>query len=237
MTGVVVVTIDGPAGTGKSSAAAALARRIGFDMLDTGAMYRAVALMAIEAGIDAGDEASLAQLMDSATIRVEFAQRMPIVRINDRDVSGAIRGAEVTAIVSRIASHHEVRARLVAAQREVLAAHPRLVTEGRDQGTVVFPDAAVHVWLDARPEVRARRRTDELRARGVPASEAEVLREILERDASDRGRAEGPLAMPLRAVAIDTSDLTFEAVVDTLERVVREHTGAHATACARGGAM
>lgn len=231
----IIVTIDGPAGTGKSSAASQLADRLGFDMLDTGAMYRAVALLALELGIDSRDEMNLAIAMDRANLEVDFSCRPPIIRLDRRDVRERIRDSDVTHIVSLIASHHEVRMRLVLSQQLVAQQHERLVTEGRDQGSVVFPDATVRIWLDARPEVRARRRTDEMRARGHQADESKVLEEILERDASDRGRAEGPLRQPDGAVVIDTSDLSFEAVVDELERVVRAQLEAENVGCGSGG--
>jgi len=231
----IIVTIDGPAGTGKSSAASQLADRLGFDMLDTGAMYRAVALLALESGIDSRDETNLAIAMDRANLEVDFSCRPPIIRLDRRDVRARIRDSDVTHIVSLIASHHEVRMRLVLSQQQVAQQHERLVTEGRDQGSVVFPDATVRIWLDARPEVRARRRADEMRARGHQADESKVLEEILERDASDRGRAEGPLLQPAGAVVIDTSDLSFEAVVDELERVVRAQLEAGNVGCGCGG--
>lgn len=221
MSSPIIITIDGPAGTGKSSAALMLADRLGFDMLDTGAMYRAVALLAIESKIDPHDEARLAIAMDRTTLDVDFSSRPPVIRLGERDVHHRIRDADVTGIVSLIASHHEVRDRLVRAQRQVALQHDRLVTEGRDQGSVVFPDATVRVWLDARPQVRAGRRTEELRARGEQVDEERVLAEIIERDSSDRGRAEGPLQCPTGAAEIDTSDMTFESVVTELERLVR----------------
>ncbi len=235
MSSPIIVTIDGPAGTGKSSAASRLADLLGFDMLDTGAMYRAVALLAVEQGIDPHHEAELAVAMDRATLDVDFSCRPPIIRLDHRDVRNRIRDSDVTRIVSLIASHHEVRVRLVKAQRLVALQHERLVTEGRDQGSVVFPDATVRVWLDARPEVRAHRRTEELRARGQQVDEKRVLDEIVERDASDRGRAEGPLRQPIGAAVIDTSDLTFEAVVGELERLVRAKLHDANVECGCGG--
>ncbi len=230
-----IITIDGPAGTGKSSAASELAQRLGFDMLDTGAMYRAVALLSIESAIDPHDECALAVAMDSAQISVDFSSRPPAIRLNARDVHERIRDADVTRIVSLIASHHEVRTRLVQAQRDVASQHERLVTEGRDQGSVVFPDATVRIWLDARPEVRAHRRCEELRSRGEKVDESRVLAEIIERDASDRGRAEGPLRKPVGADSIDTSTLPFAAVVDELERLVRRRLHEANSGCGCGG--
>ncbi len=231
----VIITIDGPAGTGKSSAASELAQRLAFDMLDTGAMYRAVALLSIESKIDPRDEWALAAAMDRARLSVDFSSRPPAIRLNARDVRERIRDADVTSIVSLIAAHHEVRVRLVHAQREVASQHERLVTEGRDHGSVVFPDATVRIWLDARPEVRAHRRSEELRSRGESVDEARVLAEIIARDASDRGRAEGPLRKPVGADSIDTSLLSFAAVVDELERLVRRRLHEANVGCGCGG--
>jgi cytidylate kinase len=142
-----------------------------------------------------------------------------------------IRDTDVTSIVSQVASHREVRQRMVEAQRHVALTHARLVTEGRDQGTVVFPDAAVRIWLDARPEVRAHRRAEELRAQGIDVDDAAVLRDIANRDSSDRGRSEGPLRQPVGAVVLDTSDLSFAEVVDRLEAIVRECLAAAKARC------
>ncbi|MSR44120.1 MAG: (d)CMP kinase [Phycisphaerales bacterium] len=231
----IIVTIDGPAGTGKSSAAAQLADRLGFDMLDTGAMYRAVALLAIENSIDPSDEARLARAMDQVSLQVDFSSRPPTIRLGTRDVHERIRDGDVTGIVSLVASHHEVRVRMVEAQRQVATQHDRLVTEGRDQGSVVFPNATVRVWLDARPEVRAHRRAEELRMRGESIDERRVLAEIVQRDASDRSRSEGPLRQPDGSHAIDTSDIAFADVVDALERLVRLELSATSMRCGCGG--
>jgi cytidylate kinase len=226
-----IVTIDGPAGTGKSSASAMLAERLGFDMLDTGAMYRAVALLALEAGIGPADGALIAAAIDRAALEVDFSVHPPVIRLDGRDVHPRIRDHDVTSIVSQVASHRDVRRRMVEAQRQVALTHARLVTEGRDQGTVVFPDAVVRIWLDARPEVRAFRRAEELRAQGFAVDDAAVLRDIAHRDASDRGRSEGPLREPAGAHVVDTSDLSFLQVVDRLEAIVRESLAAAKAGC------
>ncbi|MSR28199.1 MAG: (d)CMP kinase [Phycisphaerales bacterium] len=231
----IVITIDGPAGTGKSSAAAALALRLGFDMLDTGAMYRAVALLAIERAIAPSNGPGIVAEMDRCELVVDFSSRPPIVRLGSRDVHERIRDEDVTRIVSEVASHTAVRARMVEAQRAVAAQHARLITEGRDQGSVVFPDAAVRLWLDARPEVRAHRRAEELRCHGLCVNDHEVMADISARDASDRGRRDGPLARPSGAVSIDTSDLSFAQVLEELERVVRARVPASAVGCGCGG--
>jgi cytidylate kinase len=143
-------------------------------------------------------------------------------------MDGRIRDADVTDIVSEIASIADLRRHMVAKQRLIAEEHRRLVTEGRDQGSEVFPDAAVKFYLDAAPEVRARRRADQLRAKspGAPVDEAALLEEILERDKSDSSRAVGPLVCPVDAERVDTSGLTFTQVVDTLEDRVRERVAA-----------
>lgn len=227
-----IVTIDGPAGTGKSSASARLADRIGCEMLDTGAMYRAAALLSLEAGIDPASADAMPAALARIPIAIDWSCRPAIVRLGGRDVSQRIREPDVTDAVSAVAANPAVRAHMVRLQREAGAAHPRLVSEGRDQGSVVFPDAEVRIWLDARPEVRARRRCAELRARGIPADEPTVLAQIEARDHRDRSRSDGPLVMPKGAVVVDTSELPFEAVVEELERAVRACAG-HAVPAAR----
>lgn len=216
-----IITIDGPAGTGKSSVARALARRLGLDFLDTGAMYRAAALVALRAKIDPADEARLVARVVEADIRFDWSLDPPEVLIDGEGAGGAIRTPEVTAIVSRVAGIRALRAHMVERQREIARKHPRLVTEGRDQGSVVFPDARVKFYLDASAAVRAARRARQLRDAGMPADESRLLGEIVARDRSDMGRADGPLTCPSDAVVIDTSGLEFDGVVEALEREVR----------------
>jgi cytidylate kinase len=194
-------------------------------------MYRAVALLALEAGIGPADGALIAAAIDRAALEVDFSVHPPVIRLDGRDVHPRIRDHDVTSIVSQVASHRDVRRRMVEAQRQVALTHARLVTEGRDQGTVVFPDAVVRIWLDARPEVRAFRRAEELRAQGFAVDDAAVLRDIAHRDASDRGRSEGPLREPAGAHVVDTSDLSFLQVVDRLEAIVRESLAAAKAGC------
>ena len=217
-----IVTIDGPAGTGKSSASARLAERIGCEMLDTGAMYRAAALLSIERGIDATSGPDMCAALASSPVTIDWSVRPAIVRLGGRDVSHEIRQPDVTDAVSAVAANSAVRAHMVRLQRAAGDAHPRLVTEGRDQGTVVFPDADVRSWLAARSSVRAHRRCAELRARGIAADEGTVRAQIEQRDHRDRTRPDGPLVMPEGAVVVDTSELTFDEVVDALERAVRD---------------
>ncbi len=211
-----IVTIDGPAGAGKSSVARALAARLGFRFLDTGAMYRAVALAGGQAGIDLEDQAALADLARRSTIDVN-EQR---VLLDGQDVSHAIRTFDVTSKTRFAANNPAVRAHLVSLQRRI-AADGDFVTEGRDQGSVVFPHAQCKIFLTASPEERARRRWRELTSRGESVSLDEVLAKQIARDASDAGRNIGPLLQAADAVEIVTDGLSPDEVIDRLERLVR----------------
>jgi cytidylate kinase len=217
----VIVTIDGPAGTGKSTVANLLAERLGLEMLDTGAMYRAAAVVALDEGVPADDGPALAARIAEEGLRFDWSARPPRILLGDRDLTERIRDADVNRAVSVVARQAALRAAMVDAQRAIGQAHPRLVTEGRDQGSVVFPAAAVRFYLDAHPEVRARRRVEQMRAQGRPADYEAVLRAIVERDYLDETRSDGPLICPEGAQRVDTSGLTLAGVVDELERRVR----------------
>lgn len=218
----IVVTIDGPAGTGKSSVARALAERLGLDFLDTGAMYRAAALVSIERGIDFTTEPdSFLREVVAADIRFDWGKKPPCILAWGRAVNDRIRSEDVERIVSPVSAIAALREHLVEKQREIGRQHKRLVTEGRDQGSVVFPTAAVKFYLDARPEVRAARRAAQLRELGENVLDKEVLAEIQSRDTSDSKRRMGPLVRPADSDVIDTSDLSFDGVVDLLEERVR----------------
>ena len=192
----VIITIDGPAGVGKSTVAHRLARRLGLDYLDTGAMYRAAALVAIEQGIDPHDGPAVAAALEQVDLHFDFSGDPPPIMLGPRSVGERIRDADVNAIVSAVAAQPDVRAVLVARQRAVAADHPRLVTEGRDQGSVVFPEAGLKLYLNAEMRVRAQRRADQLRASGRDADDERVASEIDARDRHDASRENSPLITP-----------------------------------------
>ena len=211
-----IITIDGPAGSGKSSVAKALAQRLGFETLDTGAMYRAIALAVTRAAIDESNTAELQRVLGGSRIEMPPGR----VILNGEDVSGLIRTPEVSAAASRLAAMSEVRRFLVALQRKI--GHGRnLVTEGRDQGTVVFPDAAHKFFLHADAHERARRRWRELQARGLTTGLETVLAEQNARDLRDASRDDSPMQPAPDAIVIDTTHLTPGEVLDRLEQEIR----------------
>ncbi len=217
-----VVTIDGPAGSGKSSVAQRLARRLCWQVLDTGAMYRASALLALRKGIDPTDGAAVAAALGGAEIAFDWSTDPPRIMLDGEAVDEAIRTAETTEAAAHVAGAPAVRAMLVEAQRRIAAGHPRLISEGRDQGSVVFPDAAVRFFLDAPVEERAHRRALQIAESGGMADEAAIREAIRERDELDRTRTVGPLVKPDGAIVVDTASLSLEQVVDRLEVAVRE---------------
>lgn len=219
--GGVIITIDGPAGTGKSSVARQLAKRLGLEFLDTGAMYRAAALLAIEDRIDPSRGEALAARIADADLHFEWSRQPPALMLGDRDASARLRDEAVDDIVSEVAAQAPVRRLMVSLQREIAARHPRLVSEGRDQGSVVFPEALVRFYLDASPRVRAQRRHDQLLIDGRDVPVEEIQRSIEERDRIDSTRTVGPLRVPDGAIRIDTDGLAQEEVVSKLDAEVR----------------
>ena len=212
-----VVAIDGPAGTGKSTVARALADRLGVPYLDTGAMYRAVTWAVLEAGVDpTSDRPAVAAIARRIGIELDGS----VVRVDGVDVSSAIRGAAVTGAVSAVAAQPEVRAELVDRQRRWVRARGGAVLEGRDIGTVVFPDATAKVYLTARAGVRAQRRAAE-----TGEDVAEVERSIVRRDGLDSTRELAPLRQAGDAVIVDTSELSAAEVVERLVELVVERGG------------
>jgi CMP/dCMP kinase len=217
-----IITIDGPAGTGKSSVARTLANRLGLEFLDTGAMYRAAAALALDRGIPLSEAATIVDSLEHTDIRFDWKNDPPTLLVDGQSVMSRIRSQDVTAVVSPISGIPGLRKIMVKLQRRIGDEHPRLVTEGRDQGSVVFPDACVKFYLFASAEVRAKRRAEQLRAAGQDADVERLKAEIIERDRSDSARRDGPLTCPTDATRVDTSDMTFDEVVDTLERHVRD---------------
>lgn len=221
-----IITLDGPAGSGKSTVARRLAKQLGLEFLDTGAMYRGVAALCVDAGVDPSSDPDRAgNLARDAHLRFDWTTDPPHLYINDIDVTARLRDSDVTARVSPVAAIGAVREVLVRAQQCIGGEHQRLVTEGRDQGSVVFPDADVKFYLDANPQVRARRRADEIRRAGMNVDETEILQQITERDQLDSIRRDGPLICPDDARRIDTSDMTLDQVVGHLENEVRQSVG------------
>jgi cytidylate kinase len=212
-----IVTIDGPAGSGKSTAARALAARLGFEYLDTGAMYRAVALALARRRIDPADALAVEAVL--AELRIEMPPGR--VLLNGEDVAGLIRTPEVSQGASKVAIIPAVRRFLATEQRRVAAGRD-MVCEGRDQGTFVFPDAACKVFLTADPRARAERRYKELLARGEKVTLDDVLRAQEERDARDASRDLAPMRPAPDAVVLDTTHLTPDEVLARLEEVTRK---------------
>jgi cytidylate kinase len=211
-----IITLDGPAGAGKSSAAKALARRLGFDYLDTGAMYRVVTLAGLRAGIDLRDQPALGNLLSRLTMQLPTNR----VLLNGEDVTAAIRSAEVTKSSGPVADSPVVRRHLVHLQRQI-ADGRNMVCEGRDQGTIVFPEAACKFFLVADPTERARRRQREMQGRGEVHSWEEVLRAQDERDRRDAARDLAPMVPAPDAIILDSTELSLEQVVDRMEQEVR----------------
>ncbi len=210
-----VIAIDGPAGAGKSSVARALAETLGFDYVDTGAMYRAIALAALERGIDVADRPRMERLARSIELGVEKGR----LAIDGRDVTEQIRGPEVTAVVSAASAHPGVRAALVQKQR-ALTRGADVVMEGRDIGTTVAPDAAVKIFLTASLEERARRRCRQEGWSPAAGTIARVSREIAARDAADAARAASPFTRPRDATVIESTGKDLESVVAEAVREV-----------------
>jgi cytidylate kinase len=207
-----IVTVDGPGGTGKSTVSRVLAHKAGLPHLDTGAFYRAATLAVLNSGVDPSHAAETTRVVDEA----RFDQVDGRMYLDGEDVSDEIRSEEVTAHVSVVSSHRAVREVMVDLQRDWVARHDgNGVVEGRDIGTVVFPDADVKIFLDARPEVRARRRANE-----TGEGHDEVLADLSRRDHFDSTREASPMSVPPDAVLFDTSDFDFDEVVERLYALI-----------------
>ena len=212
----IVVAIDGPAGAGKSTIARRLAEKLGFTYIDTGAMYRAVALWAVRQAVGFADAHRLEQLALASEIELAPGR----IQLNSEDVTAAIRTPEVTDGASKIAIIPGVRRAMVAKQREI-GQKVSVVMEGRDIGTVVFPDADVKIFLDASLEERVRRRWEEFRGKGVEKSVGELTVEMAERDKRDRSRADSPLRQAPDAFFLDSTELNVDEVTEAILKMVR----------------
>ena len=216
------IAIDGPAGAGKSTLARALARELGYLYVDTGAIYRTVALRAREAGADPSDPEQVAPLLEDLDLRMDYgADGVQRMYLSGRDVTETIRENEVSALASQVAALPAVREFLLDFQRKQAREHD-VVMDGRDIGTVVLPQAGVKIFLTAAPEARARRRTAELLQRGQDADFDEILREIRQRDEQDENRPVAPLRQAEDAALLDTTNLDLKGSLEALLTLVRE---------------
>ncbi len=220
-----VVAVDGPGGSGKSTVARALARRLGVRYLDTGAMYRAVTWLALQRRLDIEDAEGLAQLAERAVLSVGTNPDAPGIAVDGKDVSSEIRSRPVTSAVSAVSAVEALRRRLVEQQRAIIAAERTgIVVEGRDIGSVVAPDASLKVYLTASTAVRARRRSAEIGEAGDDAV-AQTMAELGRRDALDSGRVTNPLTQAPDALVVDSSDLSVDSVVELIVSELSERVG------------
>lgn len=215
------IAIDGPAGAGKSTLSRALAKKFGYIYVDTGALYRAVGLRALQKGI-LSDDKCIADMLSEITVEIKFFDNSQHVFLNGDDVTSQIRSPEVSMAASRVSALPKVRAFLLDLQKD-LAAKNNVVMDGRDIGTVVLPKAQIKIFLTASPQVRAERRYKEIIERGESVSYEKVLADIKKRDKDDSGREIAPLKPAENAVIVDTTDLSFEQSLETLISIVKEH--------------
>ena len=214
-----IIAIDGPAASGKSTTAQRLALRLGYIYLDTGAMYRACALQAQISGVSLEDEDAVAAMLKDIDVRIETSGEKNVILLGGKDVSEDIRANAISKLSSDISALPAVRYLMVELQRQ-MGAKGGVILDGRDIGTFVFPDADIKFFLTASPEIRARRRWLELQKKGINKEFDEVLRELEERDRNDAGRALAPLSIAEDAIVIDTGDMSVEEQVDTLHSLV-----------------
>ena len=216
------IAIDGPAGAGKSTIARALAKELGYYYVDTGAIYRTVAYFLDLLGISPKDADGVHRYIDELTIQIEYDEEgKQHMLMNGMDVTGEIRTPDISQKASLVSAHPEVREMLLDMQRDVARKH-NVIMDGRDIGTVVLPKATVKIFLTASAEVRAKRRTDELLAKGQKVNFEQVLKDIQQRDHQDSTRAVAPLKQAADAVLLDTSDMDIDAVLAAMKKLVEE---------------
>lgn len=218
------IAIDGPAGAGKSTIARNLSSKLGYIYVDTGALYRAVGVSAMRAGADTKDAQQVTAVLGNTHVSLRFVDGEQRVFLGEEDVSVAIRTPEASMAASNVSAIPSVREFLFDLQQNI-AKENNCLMDGRDIGTVVLPDAQVKIFLTASAQVRAQRRYDELLAKGIKTEYNDVLEEMIQRDYQDSHRAIAPLKQADDAVLVDTSDMTLEQVIDTLEKIVKEKTG------------
>ena len=220
---MISIAIDGPGGAGKSTLARQLAAELGYIYVDTGAMYRAIGLFALRAGVDTADAAAVAALLPDIRLQLRYEDGEQMILLNGENVSGAIRTEAVSMAASNVAVHPAVRAFLLETQRG-MARTDNILMDGRDIGTAVLPDATLKIYLTAPAEVRAARRVAQLAEKGVQADFDAVLEDINRRDWQDMHRETAPLRRAADAVLVDTGDLTLEQSFEKLLKLVRENT-------------
>lgn len=216
-----IIAIDGPVGTGKSTVAKEVARRMGFAFLDTGAMYRAATWRALHLGLDLDDAAALAESTQAMRLEIRETEHGQEVLADGHDITEAIRTPEITKFIYKLDQEPAVRRRLVSLQQQFGEQQPT-VAEGRDIGTVVFPNAKCKIYLDASVDVRAERRAKQLEEKGIPVDRAQLRADIAERDYKTMTRADSPLRQAEDAVRVDTSEMSFEEVVERLVSLAQE---------------
>jgi len=221
-----IIAIDGPAGSGKSTIAQHLARKLGYVNLESGAMYRALGVKALESGIPLDDEAKVYELAQCSTIALDPTPLGNRVLLDGRDVSQRVRDADVTDAASRVSVHPKVREWMVAHQRE-MGKLGGVIMEGRDIGTKVFPDADVKIFLDAKLDVRAQRRVEQVAASDDPNRAKQIAEQMAQRDRRDTTRTESPLVPAADAVIVDSSNLSIEEVIHRIEEIVEQRLVNH----------
>lgn len=217
-----IVAVDGPAGSGKGTVTKKIEEKLGFLNLDTGATYRCVALQTLREGLNLEDEKEIIEIANNIDIKIDNTGDKDIILLNGEDVSKEIRTKEVTSIVSQISSIIPVRERMVEVQRN-LSKGKNVIVEGRDIGTVVFPNADVKIYLDASEEIRAKRRYEENKQNGIDTTYEEVLENVKMRDYNDMHKPYGALKKADDAIVVDSTNLTIEEVVEKIRNIIEEH--------------